>query len=527
MNKNKNFFQHAAADIPAAMVVFLVALPLCLGVALGSNAPLFSGIIAGIVGGLVIGVLSGSSLSVSGPAAGLTAVVAVAIGKMPVYEAFLLSVVIAGILQVVFGFLRAGILGDYVPNSVIRGMLAAIGIILILKQLPHLVGYDRDFQGDEAFSQMDRKNTFSELGHMFNYISPAATVIGLVSLALLWLWDQKFFKNKKLFRYIPGPLVVVAGGILLNELFKSSGGAMVLASQHLVNLPVTEDASSFSGLFRFPQWSYLGRLDVWVTGVTIALVASLETLLSIEAVDKLDPYNRSTPTNRELKAQGIGNLLSGLLGGLPVTSVIVRSSANVNAGGKSRLSTILHGTFLLLSVLFIPGLLNMIPLSALAAILIATGYKLAKPALFREFHRKGWDQLIPFCVTIVAILLTDLLIGILVGMGVSLFFLLRSNFRSAVMVVHDENKYLMRFRKDVSFLNKPIVKEKLEAVPEGCFVLVDTTRADFIDKDVIDVLNEFMHHAHLKNIKVEIKKSRFKALHQLISEQPKLNEKAA
>jgi len=527
MNNDKNFFRHAATDIPSAVVVFLVALPLCLGVALGSNAPLFSGIIAGIVGGIVIGSLSGSSLSVSGPAAGLTAVVAVAIGKMPVYEAFLLSVVIAGILQVVLGFLRAGILGDYVPNAVIRGMLAAIGIILILKQLPHLVGYDKNFQGDEAFLQIDRKNTFSELGYMINYISPAATLIGVISLGLLWLWEQKFFKSRKLFRYIPGPLVVVAGAILLNEAFKSSGSSFSVASQHLVNLPVTENAAAVSGLIRFPSWEHLGNIHVWVTGLTIAMVASLETLLSIEAVDKLDTFNRRTPTNRELKAQGVGNLLSGLLGGLPITSVIVRSSANVNAGAKSRLSTILHGLFLLLSVLFIPGLLNMIPLSALAAILIATGYKLAKPALFREFHRKGWDQLIPFCVTIVAILLSDLLIGILIGMAVSLFFLLRSNFHSAVMVVHDDNKYLMRFRKDVSFLNKPIVKDRLEAVPENCYVLVDTTRADFIDKDVIDVLNEFMRHAHLKNIKVEIKKSNFKALHQLIGEPPKINEKAA
>lgn len=524
MSEQKKLFQNAAADIPAAVVVFLVALPLCLGVALGSSAPLFSGIIAGIVGGIVIGILSGSSLSVSGPAAGLTAVVAIAIGKMPVFEAFLLSVVIAGLLQIVFGFIRAGILGDYVPNAVIRGMLAAIGIILILKQLPHLVGYDKNFQGDEAFIQIDRKNTFSELVYSLNYLSPGAILIGVLSLGLLLLWDQKFFKTKKIFTYIPAPLVVVALGILLNKTLSGAGGIFALEPNHLVNLPVTEGLSSAAGLLRFPQWEYLGHTEVWVTGLTIALVASLETLLSIEAVDKLDPYNRRTPTNRELKAQGVGNLVSGLLGGLPITSVIVRSSANVNAGGKTRLSTIFHGLFLLLSVLFIPGLLNMIPLSALAAILIATGYKLAKPTLFREFHRKGWDQLVPFVVTILAILLSDLLIGILIGMGVSLFFLVRSNFRSAVMIVHDDNKYLVRFRKDVSFLNKPIVKEKLEAVPANSYVLIDMTRADFIDKDVIDVVNEFMHHAHLKNIKVEIKKSRFKALHQLVNDSPRLND---
>jgi len=412
-------------------------------------------------------------------------------------------------------------------------MLAAIGIILILKQLPHLAGYDKDFQGDEAFLQIDRKNTFSELVWSINYISPGALLVGLVSLILLWIWDLKFIKSKKIFRYIPGPLLVVAIGILLAGALSTAGGAFALNPEHLVNLPVASDISSSAGLLRWPQWDYLGHAAVWVTGLTIALVASLETLLSIEAVDKLDPYNRRTPANRELKAQGLGNLVAGLLGGLPVTSVIVRSSANLNAGAKTRLSTMMHGLFLLLSVLFIPALLNKIPLSALAAILIATGYKLAKPALFRELHRKGWDQLVPFIVTIVAILLSDLLIGILIGMGVSLFFLVRSNFRSAVMIVHDDNKYLLRFRKDVSFLNKPIVKEKLEAVPANSYVLIDLTRADFIDKDIIDVINEFLHHAHLKNIKVEVKKSNFKSLHQLVNGQQtgngqtKLNERAA
>jgi MFS superfamily sulfate permease-like transporter len=527
MNQNKNLFQNAASDIPAAVVVFLVALPLCLGIALGSGAPLFSGVIAGIVGGLVIGALSGSSLSVSGPAAGLTAVVAVAIGKMPVFEAFLLSVVIAGVIQVIFGFIRAGVIGDYVPNSVIRGMLAAIGIILILKQLPHLTGFDKNFSGDEAFIQIDRRNTFSEVIYSLNYLSPGALIIGLVSLILLWAWDTKFFKSSKLFKNIPGPLVVVIVGVLLNSFLSKLGGAFVLEPNNMVNLPVTTGLASAGELLRFPQWQHLGNGHVWITGVTIALVASLETLLSIEAVDKLDPYNRRTPTNRELKAQGVGNMVSGLLGGLPITSVIVRSSANVNAGGKTRLSTMVHGLLLLLSVLFVPGLLNLIPLSALAAILIATGYKLAKPALFREFHRKGLDQLVPFVVTIIAILLTDLLIGILIGMGVSLFFLVRSNFHSAVMIVHDENKYLVRFRKDVSFLNKPIVKEKLEKVPANSFVLIDITRADFIDKDIIDTINEFMHHAHLKNIKVEVKKSTFKSLHQLVVGGEEFDERAA
>ncbi|HLK28126.1 MAG TPA: SulP family inorganic anion transporter [Puia sp.] len=523
----KKLFQNAAADIPASVVVFLVALPLCLGVALGSNAPLFSGIIAGIAGGIIIGMLSGSSLSVSGPAAGLTAVVATAIGKMPAFEAFLLSVVIAGTLQIIFGFLKAGVIGDYVPNAVIRGMLAAIGIILILKQLPHLVGYDKDFSGDEAFIQIDKENTFSEIIYSLNYLSPASIAIGVFSIIILILWERPFFKSKKIFQWIPAPLIAVAVAIGANELLLNAGSKFSIDKNHLVVLPVANDLKSFAGFFTFPAWEFLGNSQVWITGVTIALVASLETLLSIEAVDKLDPYNRSTPTNRELRAQGVGNVVSGLLGGLPVTSVIVRSSANVNAGAKSKLSTILHGMLIFLSVLFIPALLNKIPLSALAAILIVTGYKLVKPSIFKDFYSKGWDQLIPFVVTIIAILLTDLLIGIVIGIGVGLFFLIRSNFKSAVMVVHDANRYLMRFRKDVSFLNKPIVKEHLESVPENSYVLIDMTRADFIDKDIIDAVNEFLHHAHLKNIKVEIKRSQFKTLHQLVSSQNQFQQKFA
>ncbi len=531
MRPNRNFmrklFQYAASDIPAAVVVFLVALPLCLGIALGSGAPLFSGIIAGMAGGIVIGLLSGSSLSISGPAAGLTAVVAVAIGKMPAYEAFLLSVVIAGIIQVIFGFLRAGIIGDYIPNSVIRGMLSAIGIILILKQLPHLVGYDKDFSGDETFIQIDSSNTFSEIINSLNYIAPLALLIGVVSVAILIIWDRPAFKKKKIFKFLPGPLMVVITGMLIQAAFQSPGSRFSLNANQLVSLPVANDFASFTSFFIFPKWEYLGNPYVWTMGLTIALIASVETLLGIEAVDKLDPFNRRTPANRELKAQGVGNMVSGLLGGLPLTSVIVRSSANVEAGAKSKFSAIMHGMLILLSVLFIPGLLNKIPLSALAAILIVTGYKLVKPSMLKEIFRKGLDQFIPFTVTLIAILLSDLLTGILIGTIVALFSLIRSNFKSAVMVVHDENKWLVRFRKDISFLNKPIVKEKLEAVPNNAYVLIDMTRSDFIDKDIIDVINEFLHHAHLKNIRVEIKKSRFKSVHQLVNEQTPAAELAA
>ncbi|MBS1667170.1 MAG: SulP family inorganic anion transporter [Bacteroidetes bacterium] len=513
MKKN---FQTAGADIPASIVVFLVALPLCLGIALGSGAPLFAGIISGMVGGIVVGMLSGSHLSVSGPAAGLTAVVAVAIGKLPAYEAFLISVVIGGILQIVLGVLKAGILGDYVPNAIIKGMLAAIGLILILKQFPHLVGYSQDFVGDDAFIQMNNQNTFSEILHSLNYLSPAAIGIGLLSLFILFLWDKPFFKKKKIFQWIPAPLAVVILAVLINEYLLRNSSSWALREKHLVALPIAKDLASFGEFFIFPAWEHIGNYQVWVTGITIALVASLETLLNIEAVDKIDPYNRNTPSNRELCAQGAGNIVTGLLGGLPITSVIVRSSANLYAGGKTKLVTILHGTLLFLSVFFIPTLLNKIPLCTLAAVLIYTGYKLAKPSLFKEYFQKGWDQFMPFVLTIISILLTDLLIGILIGIGIGLFFLVWSNFKSSVMIVNDNNKFLLRLRKDVSFLNKPIVRAKLESVPTGSYVLIDLTRADFIDKDIIDVINEFLHHAHLKNITVDIKKSRYKSLHQLV-----------
>lgn len=509
------YLKHVGADLSASIVVLLVALPLCLGIALGSGAPLFSGIIAGVVGGIVIGILSGSQLSVSGPAAGLTVIVATAITKLQVYEAFLLAVVIAGIFQLIFGFIKAGVIGDYVPNAVIKGMLAAIGLILIMKQFPHLVGYDTDFEGDESFLQPDHENTFTALFQAVKYITPTAMIIGTISLGLLILWETPFIKSKKSLKLLPGPLVVVLVGTLLNEYFKNSQPAYALEAKHLVALPVANDVSSFISFLTFPDIAFLKNPDVWISGITIAIVASLETLLGIEAADKLDPLKRVTPTNRELKAQGVGNMVSGLIGGLPLTSVVVRTSANISSGAKSKMSTIFHGIMMMLCVMFIPGILNKIPLSALAAVLIFTGYKLAKVTLFKEFYRKGWDQFVPFVVTIGAILFTDLLIGILIGIGVGLFFMIRTNFRSAVMVVNDDNNYLIRFRKDVSFLNKPIVKKKLEDVPAESYVIIDATRADFIDKDVIEEINNFLCHAYLKKIKVEIKTSQHKSMHNL------------
>jgi MFS superfamily sulfate permease-like transporter len=510
MSQRNNYFKTFKADFPASVVVFLVALPLCLGIALGSGAPLFSGLIAGMIGGIVIGSLSGSQLSVSGPAAGLTAIVAAAILKLPSFEAFLLAVVVCGILQIALGFIKAGVLGDYVPNSVIKGMLAAIGLILILKQLPHLVGYNASFEGDESFRQANNENTFTAIINSVKYITPAALAIGVASLLLHIVWD-KFVANKKgIIKLVPAPLLIVFLGIGVNEVLKTTAPQYALHTDLMVKIPVASSAGEFLSFFTFPDWSFLTNKEVWIAGLTLALVASLETMLSIEAIDDLDPYQRVTDKDRELKAQGIGNLLSGLIGGLPITSVIVRSSANVNAGAQTRMSAVYHGFLLLGCVAMIPGLLNLIPNTALAAVLIYTGYKLAKPTLFKMFYKKGWDQFLPFVITIVAILFTDLLKGVMIGMVTGIFFVLRSNFKTAVFVVNDMNNYLFRLRKDVSFMNKPIIKNKLEEVPENSFVMIDASRADFIDKDVVEVIEDFMLHAPLKNIRVDLKKSSFR-----------------
>lgn len=515
MNK---IFKNIGSDFSSAIVVFLVALPLCLGIAMGSGAPLFAGIIAGIVGGIVIGSLSGSQLSVSGPAAGLTVIVATGITSLPTYEVFLLAVTLSGVFQVILGYIKAGVIGDYIPTSVITGMLSAIGLILILKQIPHFVGYNADFEGNESFTQNNHENTFTSLAHAVRSITPLAVIIGVVSLLIQILWEKVLVKRARIFKFIPAPLVVVLVGTLINYAFLTQSHPWALKANLLVSIPVASSLNEFASFIRMPDFNAIGLPMMWKTAVTITLVASLETLLNIEASDELDPYNRVTPTNRELKAQGVGNMVSGMLGGLPLTSVIVRTSANVNAGAKTKMSTILHGTMLLASVSLIPGILNIIPLSALAAVLIYTGFKLAKPSIFVKLYKRGFDQFAPFVITILAILFTDLLIGIIIGLVSGLFFVLRSNFKTSVLVVHDDNKYLVRLRKDVSFLNKPILKSKLEEVPENSYVLIDTLRADFIDKDVIDVINDFLHHAHLKNIRVEIKKSPQKSSHSLIEE---------
>jgi len=500
-------FKSIKYDLPSSLVVFLVALPLCLGIALASTGRpdlLFSGIIAGVVGGIVVGFISGSPLGVSGPAAGLTAIVLSAITSIGSFEAFLLSVFLAGIIQVIFGLIKAGVIGYYFPSSVIKGMLAAIGLILILKQIPHALGFDKDIMGDEAFAQKDGHNTFSEIYYALKYSSMGAIIISVASLAILILFETKFMKKITLFRFLPGALIVVILGILMNNFFKSQFPEWALKGEHLVILPVANSFSEFTRFFTHPNWSAFNNYDVYVAAFTIAIVASLETLLCVEATDKLDPYKRITPTNRELIAQGVGNSVSGLLGGLPVTQVIVRSSANVNSGGRTKVSTILHGLLLLLCAIFIPLVLNQIPLSSLAAVLLVVGYKLAKISLFKELYKLGWSQFIPFIATIIAILFTDLLKGIGIGVVFSIFYILRANFRTA-FTVKEEGKIYIKLAEEVSFLNKTSILLALNKLPENANVVIDGSRSVTIDYDVLEIIQNFKNYqAKQKNIYLEL-----------------------
>jgi len=492
-------------DLPASLVVFLVAVPLCLGIALASNAPLFSGIIAGIVGGIVIGILSGSEVSVSGPAAGLAVIVATSIEKLGSFEVFLVAVCLSGIIQLVLGYLRAGIIGNYFPSSVITGMLTAIGIVIILKQLPHAVGWDKDYEGDFSFFESD-SNTFLRLFYSLRAVQPAALVIMIVSLSLLAIWETPKIKKHKVLKLIPAPLLVVLLGIFINELFKSFAPELALTSQegHLVTIPAVP-ISELPNHLSSPDFSALLKKDVYIVALTLAIVGSLETLLSIEAADKLDPFKRISDTHRELKAQGIGNFVSGLLGGLPITAVIVRSSANVYAGARTRTSTIVHGLLLFFSVLFIPDLLNLIPLSSLACILIMVGYKLAHYGLFVRMYQSGRDVFLPFIVTVLAVVFTDLLIGIAIGSMVGLFFVLRANHHSATILVNDGDMYLLKFNKDMSFVNKAELKSALSHIPDNARLYIDGTRAMFIDHDIYDIINDFQSSASLRGIQVELK----------------------
>lgn len=492
-------FKTLKNDIPSSIVVFFVALPLCLGIALASGAPLFSGLIAGIVGGIVVGALSGSKIGVSGPAAGLAAIVLSAIASLGNFQDFLLAVVLGGLIQLLFGIARLGIIGYFFPSSVIKGMLTGIGIFIVLKQIPYFFGYD---------TTLDGGTTFSNIINSVTNFSTGPTVIGAISLAILILWDRVLSKKAKIFQLIQGPLVAVVLGILF-YLFTKDNESLMLNSSQLVSVPVPEDIDSFFGQFTFPNFGVITNPEIWIIAFTIALVASLETLLCVEATDKLDPDKNVTPTNRELLAQGTGNIISGLIGGLPITQVIVRSSANIQSGGKSKASAIIHGFFLLISVMLIPTLLNKIPLSVLAAILFVVGYKLAKPALFKKMFQLGWKQWIPFVTTVVGIIAIDLLKGLALGLAVGIVVILIKSYQNSHFL-HIEDKsdgkgrIKMTLAEEVTFFNKGAILKELDSLPEHAHLELDVTKTQYLDNDIIEILDDFRWKAKERDINIKI-----------------------
>ena len=501
-------FKYLKNDIPSSIVVFFVALPLCLGIALASGAPLFSGLIAGIVGGIVVGSLSGSRIGVSGPAAGLAAIVLTAIGTLGGYENFLVAVVLAGFIQIAFGLLKAGIIGYYFPSSVIKGMLTGIGIIIILKQIPHFFGYDENPHGAWTFLQVNGQNSFSELLNMLNFIKPGSALIGLIALGILILWDKVLMNKAKIFKLIQGPLVAVIVGIIFYVITKSNESLSITQS-HLVSVPVPEDTSSFLSQFSFPNFGVIANPEIWVVAFTLALVASLETLLCVEATDKLDPHKNVTPTNKELLAQGTGNILSGLIGGLPITQVIVRSSANIQSGARSKLSAIVHGFLLLISVIMIPKLLNMIPLSVLAAVLLVVGYKLAKPALFKKMYDLGWKQSVPFAVTVFGIVFIDLLYGIGLGLMVGIVVILIKSYQNSHFLHMEDmsngvQKMKITLAEEVTFINKGTILKALDNLPSNSYLEFDVRKTRFLDHDIVEILEDFAFKAKERNINIKL-----------------------
>jgi MFS superfamily sulfate permease-like transporter len=496
-------------DIPAGLVVFLVALPLCLGIALASDAPLISGIVTGVTAGLLVGPLSGSQLSVSGPAAGLTVLVAGGIAELGGFEMFLPAVILAGAMQLVAGLLRGGVLANIFPVSVIDGMLAGIGIILILKQIPHALGRDAEYEGSMNFWVMGHQaHTFSEIEAAVRTASPGVVIVSLSCLAVLLLWQRPFIANQSWSRIVPGPLVAVVLGVVLNEIFGVVAPGLHIRAEegHMVALPVMGSPLNLWNALPSPDWSAMSNPAVWTVAATIAAVASLETLLSVEAVDKLDPFRRSSDTNRELMAQGVGNMVAGAIGGLPMTSVIVRSSTNVYTGGRTRMSAFVHGVFLGGLVIAVPFLLNRIPLAALAAVLLTIGYKLARVSLFQKMYRAGADQFVPFLVTVTVTVFSDLLTGVLVGLAVGVVMVMITNFSTAVSVVHEDGAFLIQFTKDVSFLNKARLRKVFAELPSGSEVVIDGTRAMFIDHDIYELIQDFKESAKFRDITVQTRR---------------------
>jgi MFS superfamily sulfate permease-like transporter len=506
--KSELTFKWLGADVSSGLVVFLVALPLCLGIALASGAPLISGIVTGVIGGVVVAMLSGTNLAVSGPAAGLTVIVLNGIDDLGGFDAFLVAVVLAGILQICLGALKAGFIGLFFPHSVIKGLLAAIGVILILKQIPHFLGVDEDFFGDFAFWQANGLNTFSEIYYSLTHIHKGVVTVAVVALAIILLWDRPFMKRNAILKNIPGALVAVVAAVLLKLLFDGMTGGWQIEASHLVTLPVMSSWGEIQSSLASPDFSVLSNPQLYLVALSLGLIASIETLLSVEAIDKLDPMRRHSPMNRELMAQGTGNIICGLVGGLPMTAVIVRGTANINAGGRTKLASFSHGIFLLVSVLAIPFILNQIPLAALAALLLVVGYKLVSVKIIQQQWSQGRDQFIPFVVTLLAIVLTDLLIGVLIGLVVGMYSVLRENYKHAF---HKKNLHHngqetveLVLSEQVTFLNKAHIINELKAIPEQGRVVIDASHSTFIDHDVLETIRDFKREAAEKNIDLKL-----------------------
>lgn len=489
-------------DFAAGLSVFLVALPLCLGIALASGAPLYSGILSGIIGGLVVSLISGSHLSVSGPAAGLTTVVSASILSLGDYKVFLLAVMIAGLFQLVLGLLKLGGIANYFPSSVIKGMLAAIGIILISKQIPIALGYDRPDFWRSGFLQLFSDVNIARSLHDFNlHIRRGVVLITSISLAAFILLKQPFSEKLKI---VPAPLVVVVLGIVLNLIFIKTGSGYALKANQLVNIP-----SNIFTSISFPEFSRLfSNSEIWKDGIIIGLLATLETLLCVEAIDKLDKHNRITPVNRELIAQGIGNMVCGLFGAIPMTAVVVRGAANADAGARTKSSAFTHGLFLLLAVMLVPFLLRMIPYASLASVLLFTGYNLTRPKLFRNMWSLGWRQFLPFVITILVILVTDLLIGVSIGLLISVYFIIQNNFRAEYRITksrqHETEVHVIKLNTNVTFLNKVNLKKALDRIPPYSILTIDGSECNFIDYDILEIISEYESKAHDRHIEVHL-----------------------
>lgn len=506
---NGGLFANLKYDLPAGVAVFLITIPLSLGIALASGAPLFSGLIAGIISGLVVAPLSGSSLGISGATAGLAMIVWTAIDKLG-FNGFLLALVIAGAFQIIMGLSKAGVIAYYFPSSVVNGMLSGMGLILFLKQIPHAIGYDRDYEGDTSFIQADNYSSFTELAHMLEFSSPTAIMIALTSLAILFLWEQPFMKRHRFFQLFQGALIAILAAVLINEGLQSFYPELALSGNHLVMIPVLNNAGDLLSQLHFPDFSLLNNPAVYLAALAIAVVASLKTLLSVEAVDKMDPYKRVTPTNRELIVQGIGNACSGLIGGLPMAQVVVRSSIGIQSGARTKATGIICGVLLLFAVIFIPTMINKIPLASLASVLLVVGYKLIRPKVFTTMYKAGMYHFIPFCVTILGMIFTDLLIGLVIGLIFALFSILLENYKSAFYFneSHIGNKTILRLSEHISFLNKANIQQTLEQLPDYSEVVIDATRSKYIDYDVFEIIENFKIEAQRKHIKLTIENLR-------------------